>query len=623
MNPRSLTLLTLTATMATNGFSQAQDKPQVQFAPPPAAVSAKNVKPDPEHPASWVDGETKAERDVRMDWWRKAKFGLFIHWGVFAVPAGEYRGKPVPGRFVSPFSEWLMFNAQVPVADYRKFAAEFNPTSFDADAWVQAAHDAGMRYIVITAKHHDGFAMFRTAASDWNIVDGSPYGKDPLQEIAAACRRHNMKLGFYYSHAQDWVNGGAVGLAGMGDKAPPRWDPAMKTDMDDYLNRVAVPQIRELCSNYGEFPQIIWWDTPRDMNPERAAKVHALVHELRPNAIVNNRLGGGRRGDTETPEGFIPSEGYPGRDWETCMTMNNSWGYRKNDDDWKSTAKLIRNLCDIVSKGGNYLLNVGPDATGKIPAVSLERLREVGAWMKANGEAIYGTQAGPLSYNTPWGRASRKGDRVYVYVFDWPADGRLTVPFTGSVLSASLLANLASSVKAVAGPDGVHLELPAQAPDPVASVVVLQVTGELHGLPRPPQHALGDGSIVLKAADTHLTAKRLRISDEAEPCLQMWVEKNDEAKWEIEVPAAGDYRVSFDYGCPAKEAGNTFQIDTGVGLLTGKITATAKGGAFNVVDVGTLHFGAPGQYELRISLIDKPVAGNAMSLRSIQLRPSK
>jgi alpha-L-fucosidase len=589
----------------------------------PSTRSQRQPIPDPSRSVSSLQNETKSQRDARMGWWREAKFGLFIHWGVYAVPAGEYQGQPVPGRYVSPFSEWLMFNGQLPVAEYRKFARQFNPTAFDAEVWVKAAQDAGMRYIVITAKHHDGFAMFRTAVSDWNIVSGSPYGKDPLEALAAACRRHNMKLGFYYSQAQDWINGGAVGLASMGDKAPPRWDPAMKDDMDTYLDSISVPQIRELCSNYGEFPQILWWDTPRDMNPRRAAKILDAVRELRPDVMMNNRLGGGQKGDTETPEGFIPSEGYPGRDWETCMTMNNSWGYRKNDNAWKSTAKIIRNLCDIVSKGGNYLLNVGPDATGRIPAACLERMSDVGAWMKINGEAIYGTHTGPLTYDPVWGRVSRKGDRVFVYVFDWPTQGRLTVPFKGSVLTARLLSDPAVIVRYNEGKDGVLLELPAQAPDPHVSVVTLQVSGEVRGLPRPAQQAQGDGTLVLKAADARLTAKRLRLSGDDVPCLQMWVDTKDSAAWEIQVPQAGDYRVSLEYSCPAKEAGNTFQIDTSAKQLTGKIAATSGGTQFMEVDFGTLHFDAPGRYDLHISIIEKPIPGSAMSLRSIKLQPAK
>ena len=210
--------------------------------------------------------ETPAQRDARMAWWREAKFGLFIHWGVYSVPAGYYHGKSVPGRLVPPFSEWLMFNAQIPMAEYQAFAKDFNPIKYNADDWVKAAKDAGMKYIVITSKHHDGFAMFCSQASKWNICDASPFGKDPLQDLAAACRKYGMQLGFYYSQAQDWNNGGAVGLGSMGTNAPPRWDSAMKTNIDEYIDKVAVPQVKEICSHYGEFPAVIWWDTPRDMN---------------------------------------------------------------------------------------------------------------------------------------------------------------------------------------------------------------------------------------------------------------------------------------------------------------------------------------------------------------------
>ena len=293
--------------------------------------------------------ETKEQHDARMAWWRDAKFGLFIHWGVYSVPAGFYHDQPVHG-----IGEWIMNRGKIPMAEYQQFAKQFNPVKFNADDWVKAAKDAGMKYIVITSKHHDGFAMFDTKASPWNIVQATPYGKDPLKDLAAACRKYGIKLGFYYSQAQDWNNGGAA--------AGGKWDKAQEHDMDDYIDKIAVPQVKEICSNYGEFPAVIWWDTPRDMNPERAQKLYDAVHALKPNVILNNRLGGGFKSDTETPEQFIPAEGFPGRDWETCMTMNDTWGFKRDDNNWKSTETLIQNLCDIASKGGNYLLNVGRPA---------------------------------------------------------------------------------------------------------------------------------------------------------------------------------------------------------------------------------------------------------------------
>ncbi|MEI6077068.1 MAG: alpha-L-fucosidase, partial [Verrucomicrobiota bacterium] len=246
---------------------------------PDAGIALKQPAPVP------TVAETPAQREARMAWWREARFGLFIHWGVYSVPAGYYQGNPVP-----KIGEWIMFNAKIPMAEYQAFAREFNPVKFNADDWVKAAKDAGMKYIVITTKHHDGFAMFCSQASKWNICDASPYGKDPLQDLASACRKYGVRLGFYYSQAQDWNNGGAVGLGSMGTNAPPRWDAGMKTNMDEYIDKIAVPQVKELCSNYGEFPDIIWWDTPRDMNPERARKLLDAVHALRPNVIMNNRL---------------------------------------------------------------------------------------------------------------------------------------------------------------------------------------------------------------------------------------------------------------------------------------------------------------------------------------------
>jgi alpha-L-fucosidase len=417
-----------------------------------------------------------------MAWWRDAKFGLFIHWGVYSVPAGFYKGEPVKG-----IGEWIMNKGKIPMAEYQLFAKDFNPVKFDADEWVRMARDAGMKYIVITSKHHDGFAMYPTKVNQWNIVDATPWDHDPLQELAEACRKYGIRLGFYYSQAQDWNNGGSA--------AGGKWDPAQEHSMDDYIEETAVPQVKELLTNYGpDVPAVLWWDTPRDMNYERARKLYDTVEALRPDLIVNNRLGGGFRGDTETPEQKIPAQGFPGRDWETCMTMNHTWGYKSDDHDWKSTATLIFNLCDIASKGGNYLLNVGPTSEGLIPHPSIERLAEIGAWMKINGEAIYGTTATPfggelgeavkgesgyghetmVSSANDWRCTARPG-KLYPIIFNWPEDGRLLLPgLKSKVVRAYLLANK-EEVKCIVNADGVILELPKTAPDPIASVLCVEI----------------------------------------------------------------------------------------------------------------------------------------------------
>jgi len=434
---------------------------------PPALRAADDaaVSPDP------YAHETTAERDARMGWWRDARFGMFIHWGVYSVPAGTYDGQAIPG-----IGEWIMHEGKIPMARYQAYAKQFNPVKFNADEWVSLAQEAGMRYIVITSKHHDGFAMFDSKVSPWNIVQATPYAHDPLQDLAAACRKHGLKLGFYYSQAQDWNNGGA--------SAGGKWDPAQQHDMDDYIDHVAVPQVKEILSNYGEFPAVLWWDTPVDMSRERAAKLIELL-KLKPGIIHNNRLGGGFSGDTETPEQEIPATGFGNRDWETCMTINDTWGFKSDDQNWKSTQVLIRNLVDIASKGGNYLLNVGPTSEGLIPGPSVDRLKQVGQWMKVNGPAIYGTTASPFKH-VAWGRCTKKLDSpaagqttLYLHVFNWPADGQLLLPgLSNEVQSASLLSDathapLAHEQTAA----GLKLTVPAAAPDPISSTIVLEIKG--------------------------------------------------------------------------------------------------------------------------------------------------
>ncbi len=432
--------------------------------------------------------ETKEQRDSRMTWWREAKFGLFIHWGVYSVPAGYYRGKSVAGN-----GEWIMNKGKIPMAEYQLFAKDFNPVKFNAYDWVKAAKEAGMKYIIITAKHHDGFAMFDTKVSKWNIVDATPYSKDVLKPLAEACRKYGVKLGFYYSQAQDWNNGGSTGVP-SGTNAAPGWDTAQKHDMDDYIDNIAIPQVKEICSHYGEFPAVIWWDTPRNMNTNRAQKLYDAVHALRPSIILNNRLGGGYNGDTETPEQHIPPQGYPGRDWETCMTMNGTWGYKKDDNNWKSTETLIRNLCDIASKGGNYLLNIGPTSEGLVPQPSLDRLAEIGKWMKVNGEAIYGSgptpfgaEAGKFSdtekdkdgtpkfmANWDW-RATTKPGKIFLEIFQWPTSRRFVLPGLLSKVTDATLVATGQKLAVSASSAGMTLDLPAEAPDKIASVVRLEL----------------------------------------------------------------------------------------------------------------------------------------------------
>ena len=401
------------------------------------------------------------DKDERMEWWREAKFGLFIHWGVYAVPAGQYEGN-------TGYGEWIMHQARIPSAEYKKFASQFNPVKYDPAAWVNIAKEAGMKYIVITSKHHDGFALYPSAVTDWDVADATPYGEDLLGPLVEEAHKAGLKMGFYYSQAQDWNHpGGAKARFEEGDG----WDEAHKGDFDVYLESVALPQAKEILSQYPL--DILWWDTPTWMNEQRTRPfVEAL--KVRPWIITNNRLG--IDGDTKTPEQFVPVTGHEG-DWETCMTMNRHWGYNAWDNDWKSSEELIRKLIEICSKGGNFLLNVGPTAEGEFPQACIERLQDMGAWLQVNGEAIYGTTAGPFTYLS-WGAATRKGDLLYLHVTEWPEDGLLSVPLTSKVEGASLLVDPDVSLEIHPGTERVIIDLPADKPDPIASVLVLKLAEE-------------------------------------------------------------------------------------------------------------------------------------------------
>ena len=453
-------------------------------------IVGEHYNKSPKHPVPSIqDTETPAQKNERMKWFREARFGMFIHWGLYAIPAGRWNGQEVPG-----IGEWIMNRATIPVADYQALAPKFNPTQFSAAEIVGLAKEAGMKYIVITSKHHDGFAMFDSKANPFNIVQATPFKRDPLKELAAECRKQGIRFGFYYSQDQDWTAPGGAAYK-TGDHKPPsfHWDPAQDGRFENYLETKAIPQIEELLANYGEFPAIVWFDTPsKDMTPELAGKIVSVLNK-HPRLIWNNRLGGGYMGDTETPEQYIPARGYPGRDWESCMTMNDTWGYKQDDTNFKSTETLVRNLIDIASKGGNYLLNIGPMATGEVPQAEVERLREVGHWLAANGDSIYAThptlfgeEAGAFSptekdeegkpkFIPSWKwRSTTKPDKVYIHLFEWPGATFHLDKMPREVTGAYLLADPGHApLKVAKQGGGIDVALPGGALDPIATVLVL------------------------------------------------------------------------------------------------------------------------------------------------------
>jgi alpha-L-fucosidase len=426
---------------------------------------------------------TDGAKAKRLEWFHEAKYGLFIHWGLYALPAGEWKGRRIPG-----IGEWIMNRAQIPVKEYERLAQQFNPVKFNADEWVQLAIDAGMKYIVITAKHHDGFALYDSKVSTYDIVDATPFKRDVLKELAAACAKRGMRLGFYYSQAQDWHEPNGAGNT---------WDflaDETKKDFDQYLRDKAEPQVRELLTDYGPVA-LIWFDTPRLMTTARAQRFVDLLRSIQPNTLIDGRLG--MAGDyVTTGDNVIPPD-VQGEAWETPATLNHTWGYRKDDHDWKSPQTVIFKLIDIVSKGGNYLLNVGPTAEGVIPQPSQDVLRTVGRWLRINGEAVYGASPTPFGdelgepsakgarnvrgeplflQNTQWRYTTRPG-KLYVTFFDEPR-APFPLPALKNRVRRAYHLNGGADVKTTVegGRTLLHLDRPIL--DPTATVVVVEFEGE-------------------------------------------------------------------------------------------------------------------------------------------------
>ena len=427
-----------------------------------------------------VLGTHGVPKGERMDWWREARFGLFLHWGLYSIPAGAWGGS-------TGHAEWIRTTAQIPRAVYSEFKSRFNPEQFDAEAWVLMAKAAGMRYIVITSKHHDGFGLFDSAHTDWDVM-GSPFQRDILKELAEACRRHGLKMCWYHS-IMDWYHPDYLPRRGWEKSKWPE-DEAVFSRFVDFLHR----QVRELLTQYGDIG-VMWFDGEWEATwtHELGIDLDDLVRSLQPRTIVNNRVDKGRagmagmttderfRGDYGTPEQEVPATGFPGVDWESCITMNRYWGWNEADKQWKSTTDLIRMLVDIASKGGNLLLNVGPKADGTFPAQSIVRLREIGDWMDIHGEAIYGTEASPFE-EIAWGRCTSKPDKnrsmLYFHVFDWPEDGMLDIPgLANTALEARFLSGEGRDIPFEATSGGLRLRVPPEPPDIWCPVIAVEVDG--------------------------------------------------------------------------------------------------------------------------------------------------
>ena len=487
----------------------------------------------------------------KMIWWRDAKFGMFIHWGLYAIPAGVWKGKPIEG-----IGEWIAAYAKIPPDEYAQLAKQFNPRKFDADAWAKLAKDAGMKYMVFTAEHADGFAMYHSRCSDFNVVDATPYGRDIVAQLAKACRKAGLRFGVYYSQDQDLhePDAGGYNLKGALAESP--------EGFARYTARKVVPQLKELLTGYAPL-DLVWFDNPLNTTPESAAMLKRLVRRLQPKAIVNGRIGYDLGdytclGDNQTSEGGVRG------DWETIATMNDTWGYKRTDHNWKSSRDMLRTLVDIAGKGGTYMLNVGPTGAGVIPGPSVTRLRKIGRWLKTNGEAIYGTVPSPFPYDFPWGRATAGKNTLYLHFFDWPKGLFRLRGLTSRVRRVRLLADPRKMIRfsredglpaasrgrgrnfgpgGARPPGAIEIALPRHAPDRDVSVLAIETVGPVKVDKTLQQQPFGGVVLPAHAAEMHCADYwgRMRIGQNGGIC--DWYSADNRLNWKFKVFEPDEFDV--------------------------------------------------------------------------------
>ena len=553
---------------------------------PPRAPSVASLMP------------SLAEHDARIAWWREARFGMFVHWGVWSVLQGSWNGKHYMG-----YAEHIQRMAKIPEAVYhQEVAGAFNPTNFDADAWIRLAKETGMGYFIITAKHHDGFAMFDSKASPWNVVQATPWHHDPMKDLQAACKKYGVKFGFYYSHAFDW--GEENGAGNDWDWPNPGGDkllhgsdwwvayPEFLPKVRKYVDEKSIPQILELIHNY--HPDILWFDTPHKIPPEENLRIFAAVRKADPNIVINGRIFSGANPDWFALTDYINTGDKPGEfapqddDWEGVPTTNESYGYNANDHSHKPVAHFIRLLAKAAARGGNILLNMGPRPDGMVDPVDVKIFQGIGEWWNLNGESIRGTTRTPLPRQTWNGESTRKGNTLYLHVFDWPTNGELLVSgLKTDVKRVRILGTpLATvNVKRLNEFDCVLTGLPNNAPDAADSVVALECASE----PATDTAQLVTAAVaknVLGGLDAKVTAPaNYRTGRGAgDAWVVNWTSTNAAARWMIRVGKKTSFDATLVYDASSGVKQNRL-VEGDAGKELAKAN-TGAGGVYTVTIAG-------------------------------------
>jgi alpha-L-fucosidase len=593
------------------------------------AVKTRDQKAIDEAVKGWWTASMKT-REQRIEWWREARFGMFVHWGVYSLPGGEWKGKKVSG-----YAEHLMRKEKIPRSEYLELAHQFNPVKFNADEWISNAKKAGMRYFIITAKHHDGFAMFDSQASDYNIVKQTPFKRDPMAELAKACKKYNIKFGFYYSHAFDWEHPDAPG--NDWDYNNPGGDsllhggtnwfdvhPELLPKAIKYINEKAIPQIKELLTKY--HPDILWFDTPHKIPLSENLRILKVIRETDPNVVINGRLArssnlmfGDYQNTSDRPAEFFPVKG----DWEGIPTTNESYGYSKFDLSHKPVSYFIQLLAKAASRGGNILMNIGPMGDGEMAPKDLKILKGIGVWMDKNSESIYSTTKTPLAIQS-WGVSTQKKDKLFLHVFNWPENGNLVVGgLKSSVKKAYLLADPSKKslmIKRI-NPLDFSISVPVKATDAVNAVIVLESEGKI--VTDTTRLLSSTTSNSLLAFDAQLTGKGFKFGDGKTDryYVEGWNKKEQQIGWQVRLNTPATYKISMKYLGSADGEGTFQLVSEKTTLKEANIMAQKKAGQVITLELGTVTL-AKGSHDLKLVPVEIKKS-ELMKLLEIELIPVK
>jgi len=539
---------------------------------------------------------------------REGRYAMFIHWGLFSQLANKWKGKTYYG-----IGEWLMNENMANIApqDYMPVSKFFNPKDFNADSIVQLAKDAGMKYIVITSKHHDGFAMFHSKYNKFNIVDATPFRRDPMKEIADACKKAGLGFGFYYSQNQDWTTPG-------GNGGPQKDETGKTVTFDEYFYNRCLPEVEQITTSYGPLA-LVWFDTPGDIEKKYVEELVAVVHKNQPGAYVSGRVGHGLGDYSTLGDMEVPKKNVSGI-WESVDVTNDAWGFAWYDNNWKTPKEILTNTLSTIARGGNYMLNIGPNDKGIVPPQATAALRSVGAWIKKYPNIIYKSKASPWQHSLPWGDAVINNQTISLLVYNWPSTGALFLPGLQSAVTTIRLLNNGKKYPLTFKKQGqwYKIDLPIKAPENFVSVIEVEVKG----IPKV------DTTIAIDPQQETVLDALFANSNKTEKNSQHWMEKFGEwkhvyritnwqedgtATWTVNILKAGYYQSSLKY--------------TGVGRLVWKIDNAEhfiqnqqnSSSVYTWYPIGWLHFSKPGTYKVSVSLVDGE--RNKSSLSDLKLQP--